>query len=344
MKKNIYLFITSILFFLILTEIGIRYLISIKKDFLFKSYNHLNFYKKYVNHLNHLRDTIIHPNDPKEYLFNYVNKLDDQNKTILFQGDSRSEQINNLDSKFFSNFNFNIISGGTSSFSPSHMSVQLDLLVNDFNIRPNIIVTLIDPTDLGDEMCRYKDKVVFENNKIKKIKKSELKGDFYFYNNIFLLSEINLTNNPKFLYLPKLINHFFKYNLKSVSNCRYDEIQKYLINKDKKAENYFNLILNKYLNNINSYPFIEEVYFVFYPHIQHLDKNAYGTKYNIKLSDVVDQNKLKNVNIINFYEKDIFKEFNENYFEIFIENDHASHLTKVGENIFFKKIFNEILN
>ena len=35
MKKNIYLFITSILFFLILTEIGIRYLISIKKDFLF---------------------------------------------------------------------------------------------------------------------------------------------------------------------------------------------------------------------------------------------------------------------------------------------------------------------
>ena len=64
MKKNIYLFITSILFFLILTEIGIRYLISIKKDFLFKSYNHLNFYKKYVNHLNHLRDTTIHPNDP----------------------------------------------------------------------------------------------------------------------------------------------------------------------------------------------------------------------------------------------------------------------------------------
>ena len=58
----------------------------------------------------------------------------------------------------------------------------------------------------------------------------------------------------------------------------------------------------------------------------------------------MDQNKLKNVNIINFYEKDIFKEFNENYFEIFIENDHASHLTKEGENIFFKKIFNEILN
>ena len=46
------------------------------------------------------------------------------------------------------------------------MSVQLDLLVNDFNIT-NIIVTLIDPTDLGDEMCRYKDKVVFENNKLK---------------------------------------------------------------------------------------------------------------------------------------------------------------------------------
>ena len=167
---------------------------------------------------------------------------------------------------------------------------------------------------------------------------------FTFYNNIFLLSEINLTNNPKFLYLPKLINHFFKYNLKSVSNCRYDEIQKYLINKDKKAENYFNLILNKYLNNINSYPFIEEVYFVFYPHIQHLDKNAYGTKYNIKLSDVVDQNKLKNVNIIDFHNEQIFKDFKDNYFEVFIENDQASHLTGKGRKIFYSKILDKVLN
>ena len=344
MKKNIYLSIISILFFFILTEIGIRYLINSKKEFLFKSNDHLNFYKKYTNHLNHLRDTIMHPDDPKEYLFNYVNKIDHQNKTILFQGDSRSEQINSLNKKFFSNFNFNIISGGSSSFSPSHMSVQLDILINDFNIKPNIIVALIDPTDLGDEICRYKDKIVFENNKIKKIKKNELKGDFYFYNNIFLLSEINLTNNLKFLYLPKLINHFFKYNLNMVSNCRYDEIQKYLINKDENAENYFNLIINKYVNNINSYQFIDEVYFVFYPHIQHLDQNVYGTKYNIKLSDVVDQKKLKDVNIINFYEKNIFEKFNKNYFDVFIEDDHASHLTKKGANIFFKKIFNEILN
>ena len=346
MKKNIYLTIFSIVFFLILTEIGMRYLIINKEFFLFKTEKHLNFYKKYTNYLHHLRDVIDHPNDPTDYLFNLIKKSDDHN-TILFQGDSRANQINEieqLDENFFNNYNLNIISGGSSSFSPSLMSVQLDILINDFNIKPNIIVALIDPTDLGDEYCRYKDKVIIEDNKIKKVEKSKLRGDFYFYENIFLLSEIKFSKKPKFLFFPKVIYHFLKYNLKSVSNCRFDEIQKYLINNDQNAEKHFNNIVNSYLNNIKSYSFIDQIYFVFYPHVQHIDKNVYGTKYEIKLNDVLKDTLNDKVNIIDFHNEKIFMDFKDNYFKIFIENDPASHLTRKGRKIFYKAIFDKVLN
>ena len=346
MKKNLLLTILSFLFFLLLTEIGMRYLIYSKKYFLFKTENHLNFYKTYSNYLHHLRDTIDHPKEPNEYLFNYIKKSN-QDKTILFQGDSRANQIDDIinnDKNFFKNYNFNIISGGSSSFSPSLMSVQLDILVKDFNIKPNILVALIDPTDLGDEYCRYKDKVLIENNKIKKVKKSSLKGDFYFYENIFLLSEINFSKKPKFIFLPKLIYHFFKYNLRTVSNCRFDEIQKYLIYRDVKAEEYFNYIVNMYIKNIKSYSFIEEIYFVFYPHIQHIDKNVYGKKYIIKLNNVLKNTITNKVNIIDFHNEQIFKDYKVNLFEVFIENDPASHLTDIGRKIFYKQIFDKVLN
>lgn len=346
MKKNISLTILSFFLFLLLTEIGMRYLIFSKKYFLFKTENHLNFYKKYTNHLHHLRDTIDHPKEPSGYLFNFIKKSD-QKDTILFQGDSRANQIDDIaswDKDFFNNYNSNIVSGGSSSFSPSLMSVQLDILVKDFNIKPNILVALIDPTDLGDEYCRYKDKVIIEENKIKKVEKSLLKGDFYFYENIFLLSEINFSKKPKFIYLPKLIYHFFKYNLQTVSNCRFDEIQKYLINKDINAENHFNYIVNSYLNNIKSYSFIDQIYFVFYPHVQHIDKNVYGVKYEIKLNNVLKDTLSDKVNIIDFHKEQIFKDFKDNYFEVFSENDPASHLTGKGRKIFYSKILDKVLN
>ena len=75
MKKNISLTILSFLFFLLLTEIGIRYLIFNKKYLLFKTENHLNFYKKYTNYLHHLRDTTDHPKEPSNYLFNFIKKV-----------------------------------------------------------------------------------------------------------------------------------------------------------------------------------------------------------------------------------------------------------------------------
>ena len=36
------------------------------------------------------------------------------------------------------------------------MTSQLNLLRNDFNFNPDFLIAVIDQTDIGDELCRYK--------------------------------------------------------------------------------------------------------------------------------------------------------------------------------------------
>ena len=81
---------------------------------------------------------------------------------ILFLGDSWFDQINlenyEESEKSLKNFSikndFQIINGGITSYSPSLMHLQYNLLRNDFNIDPSILVLYIDQTDIGDEYCR----------------------------------------------------------------------------------------------------------------------------------------------------------------------------------------------
>ena len=51
--------------------------------------------------------------------------------------------------------NLGLINAGISSYSPSPMSIQLFILRKDFNIFPNIIIAIIDQTDIADEIYRY---------------------------------------------------------------------------------------------------------------------------------------------------------------------------------------------
>ena len=55
------------------------------------------------------------------------------------------------------------------------MMVQYATLENDFNIKPSIVVAYIDQTDIGDEICRYKDLRVLD----KKNNLIAVKNEFY---------------------------------------------------------------------------------------------------------------------------------------------------------------------
>ncbi len=36
------------------------------------------------------------------------------------------------------------------------MNVQFNILENDFDIKPNVVIVYVDQTDIGDEFCRYR--------------------------------------------------------------------------------------------------------------------------------------------------------------------------------------------
>lgn len=352
MFKNYRNFIFSLITFLFIFlffEVGVRTLIHFKKEQLFQSKEKLEFYKKYINYLNHMRDASLNPENAQNYLFNYIFQKDSEENefnTILFQGDSQTEGLNFLKKEKLKNLFNNkatIINAGTTSYSPSLMSVQFDILVNDFKLRPNIVVAIIDSTDIGDENCRYKKLTKIENNKIIKVKKVDERGEFYFYENNFLFSEIYLSKFPKIIYIPKIFNHFIKYNLNTLSNCKFDAIQNYLIKNNNLDQDYFKFILEKYINNVSSYDFVKKLYIVSFPHIQHYDKKYYGIKYNVKTSDLINSIELNTKVVhLNFFEDEIFKEYKSDLFKIYLKNDPASHLTEKGKGIFFNKIMKKI--
>ena len=143
-------------------------------------------------------------------------------KNILLQGDSWIEQLSdivfnktsvNLIKKFAKNNNFGIINGGTTSHSPSLMQLHNKILENDFNIKPNVVVAYIDQTDFGDELCRYKDNRVYNNNNVLiAIKNEAFTRAAYDYTKIYNISEIALLYNSKLKRTFKLTNFFIKYS------------------------------------------------------------------------------------------------------------------------------------
>lgn len=301
--------------------------------------------------LHHLRDVVGNNkafNNPEMFLFTEIVNNKKNKKLILFQGDSRTRQLDEFQKSetILKGKNYNLINGGSTSFSPSMMSVQFDILTKEFNFKPNIIVALIDPTDLGDELCRYKENIVIQDNHIKRVMPTLSKNQYYFYQNMFLMSEVKFYNGPKIFKIQKVIKHYLKYNLgKKKQPCKYKEVQKYLMNLEEEEILYFNKILNIYLKNLLKNEYIEKIYLVLYPHVQHLTHEKFEILYKNKLNDIISIDTYKNRNkieIIDYYNNDIFINNKKNYDKIFIKNDNASHLTPKGIEIFYNNIFKDI--
>jgi len=327
-----------------------------KEKYLFQNYDQLNFYAKYLDKLHHLRGpdpgnktyTEVH-----QFLFNYLNK-DTSKTTVLIQGDSRSHGLNSeealqaLSDIGFIN-KFNIINAGTTSYSISPMLVQLDILKNDFKIEPEILVSFVDPTDIGDDVCRYKDLLKYDNNgKIVSLSREPNNGNIYWYDYTLLGSKINLYEGFKSRYLLDLLDYIITDRIfQGEKTCGFGEIQKPLINQIEESNVYFKKLIVEYIEKAFSSNKLKKLYFVTYPHVQHYSDKAYGVKYQTKISDLVNEviaeNNLKNkIYHINLYDNDIFPEMNNNFFEYFIEGDHGSHLTKKGKYIFINYIFSKI--
>ena len=133
------------------------------------------FRKKYNYRLDHLRGMNVLKSDETpvtNLLFTEIRHYEKNTGNVLLQGDSWAEQANSSAKSFetlkeFADQNkFGFVSAGVGSFAPSPMTIQLRILREDFNIAPNILIAIIDQTDVGDEVYRYSDPQISGDGRI----------------------------------------------------------------------------------------------------------------------------------------------------------------------------------
>jgi hypothetical protein len=257
------------------------------------------------------------------------------------------------------------VNAGTTSHSPAIMNLQLDVLEDDFEIFPDIVIAYINQTDIGDEICRYKKNKVYKNGILDSIKQeTDFMGPGWFnYSRVYGLSKIYLNDNSKIKKTFQLINYKFTYNLKRSSKriyikfisyfvkdkenlrkCYWNEMERYLIKPSVEDINYFSSTIEEYLKKIAEKKHIKKVILVTFPHKKHFYKNSDGkTFYSFNVSDLVEdivKNK-KNIKHINF-SKILLNDNSFNYENIWSRD--GIHLNKNEQaNLFVQKILDELL-
>lgn len=93
----------------------------------------------------------------KQYYSIYKrDNIKEKPRVIVFQGDSWAELLDRTRlSKLMLGVTDVFINGGTSSYAPSLMEVQLNDIVAETGFAPSAIVAYIDQTDFMDEACDY---------------------------------------------------------------------------------------------------------------------------------------------------------------------------------------------
>ena len=354
----------------------------------FKSLENLNFHEKYSKKVHHIRqekvlDWLWKKPQKEDMMFTTINKLEDKDLIILIQGDSFMEQLTNssyyqqdtdlelitneekpknlsveLLQKFKSKKNVGFVSGGTGSYSPSLMNLQLDVLEQDFKILPNIVVAYVDQSDIGDEYCRYRNHRFFENGVLKSIQPEShlMWRETFNYSEIYEKSKISLNNKSKILQTFFLTNFKFKYSFvksstrfyrkyittnkadkEKVTKCYWGTIEKYLMKRQDEETEYFKEQVKKYLEKMKKKEHIEKIFFVTFPH-----KKNFNKTYKLNVSDVIDS-VVKNEEIVTHinFSKILLNDNNFNYEKIYL-ND-GIHLNRDNHaNLFIKKILDEL--
>ena len=381
--RNLYInfiivLITSLLFYLILfTYTYFDFNNQFKERF--RDLESLNIHQKYSKLVHHVReeahlDNFFKEPTPQDLVFTYLNEENKKIK-VLLQGDSWFEQINGKGGvenyysfKPFQDFgkkhNTSFINAGTSSYSPSLMNIQLDILEKDFNIKPEIVIAFIDQINIGDEICRYKKNRIYKNKKLIRVDpEREFNGlGWYNYSDVYGLSNIYFSEVSKPYKIFKLINFKFYSKLRSLKKniyrkslnliyekdeqskkCYWAEIEKNLINPKKKEVDYFKNVLREYVKKINGKNHIKKLIFVTFPYKGHFytkEKKIYNLNISDLVSDIADEHVA--VEHVNFSK--ILINNNQFNFENVWSSD-GIHLNSYNHtNVFIQNILKELKN
>lgn len=306
---------------------------------------------KSVNHLRELQLERVHQgayDGPTSLLYS---RIGDGKNHILIQGDSWAEQFihssfskNRLNS-FSQNHDASFTLSGISSYAPSLMTAQLHLLRNRFNLKSDYIVAMVDQTDIGDELCRYKDQRIrgefgLEVRPFDSSKYSEV------YSTNDLLQDVNIyygdhANSTK-LFL--LAENEVKRRLrkKTTRECTWEKITEPLhVGVSSEQRIYLLSVIEEYISVAFRDKNVKKLIFVTFPHKNHTT-GIYKFDVNNLVQQAIFVSKYKN-KIINF-RPSINQTPQDGGDQVFQENDPASHLTdKAHDLVLTKSLLGELL-
>ena len=364
MKKNITLIFFSLIFVFFLIYLLVYTWVTILEKYKdknnFTNIENVNFHEKYSDKMHHLRGkwpeykkNLIW--DKEDYLFTVFSDYKNDTKNYLIQGDSWAEymvfknSINKTLSNIVKQKKIGLINAGIASFSPSPMKVQYEILEKEYLIKPNYVIAIIDQTDLGDELCRYKHNITEnKDGSVKFINREYNTGALMDYSKFYAFSKIilqkdnfvnfHITNYyfyKSYHQTKAIIKNLVKYGFKNRGNyrCEFQQIQKYLININKQEKEYFKKRTQEYLDYLVSKKYLKKILIVTFPHKNHFEGN-----YKVNVSNIINE--------LNLSPKIVHINFNEiirnNQFQrenIYTVNDPASHLNEEAHALYIKKIF-----
>ena len=318
----------------------------------------IEFKNKYTDRLSHLR----HPNfiktkgtPPSELLFSVVrsfSKINNQN--VLIQGDSWA-QIARLSQSFLKETSernhIGLVNAGIGSYSPSPMTIQLDILREDFDIHPSIIIGIIDQTDIGDELFRY---TYQHYNKTGRLRSLLPEGTTQSRKTQFIERKNNFNSADfaivKFLNLAILHikSRYLNRKLPKLNQGTKIILSPLVNGVDSHSAKHFFIRLNKYIKTVFADSEIKKLILVTHPHRNHLVGNNNHKNFKGEVGTLVNQvasksSYKKKIIHIDFLKSEKSKFLIKNLKTVFVKNDPFSHLTnKMYSDYYFPYIFSKL--
>jgi hypothetical protein len=309
----------------------------------------LEILQKYKNQLNHLREIVMEETHPHAYgvkeniIFNRLSETN-TSYSVLITGDSWGEKFAiDFESyrtlKNYSHDNkIDIILSGTTSYSPTLLGIQARILNKDFHLNFDEAYVVIDNTDIGDELCRYRNFIGVDSNGDKIVHSFDKSKQTYNIEDVIYTSKVFNSDDYSLIKFAKLalkkINNIittFTYN-SDETKCGWNEISKYLYNISKDEEEYFAASVDYLIESLTDVNPGIVINLITVPHKKHITKE-YSNSVAILLNKILENRAYENVNHTDFSGK-VVDLINSGFQldDIYVKDDLASHLTSFAHN------------
>jgi len=332
-KKNLILLLASIAFCSLILEtysyIKVKEKLKYSIGKLGNEEKVNDFINSNVQTLHHLKR---HLNIKSDNLSSLIySKIGEGSEKVLIQGDSWAELLER-DPKNIELFlgipNTQFLLAGVSSYSPSLMSAQLNKIRSQFEESPQTIIAIIDQTDLGDELCRYKNLREVIDGKVVVRPAPPGGPGYYTLHSLFNKYKVLTSSLPFSLRLIKyeILNDQIVNRMKNENKkCGYNDILGIL--KDDISDHdlrYWNYIFTEYINNVFSDSNLKHLIIVTHPHKYHINGEYVLNIYDLVINNVTRSSYKNQITVLNFFELSKMNGIDIN--KIFIEDDSYSHL------------------